>query len=1019
MKFTDIFIKRPVLASVVSLIILLLGLNALRELQLRQYPQLENAVINIQTSYPGASSDLVQGFITTPIQQAVASAEGIDYLTSKSTKGSSTVQVHLKLGFDSSKAMTEVLAKVAQARRDLPSGAQEPVISKSTGDTTALMYISFFSDQMDEAQITDYLKRVVQPQLQTLDGVAQAQILGDKTFAMRIWLNPQKLAAYDLTPQAVSQALNTNSYLTPAGQTKGKYVAIDVEANTDLKSVEEFKNLVIKREANKLVRLKDVASIELGAENNDSAVYFSGKRAVFVAITALPDANPLDVIDRVYKQLPAIEQQLPSALKVKVAYDATQFIRDSIDEVIKTVGEATVIVIFVIFLFLGSVRSVMIPVVTIPLSLVGVCFFMLMMGYSINLLTLLAMVLAIGLVVDDAIVVVENIHRHIEEGLTPYQAALVGAREIATPVIAMSLTLATVYAPIGFMGGLTGGLFKEFAFALSGAVILSGVIALTLSPMMCSKLLVQTNSPMADKLDHLFDGLRNRYQRRLHGVLEFRPVTLLMVIAILFLCGFLYVYSKKELARPEDQGIIFSISHAPQNATFDYVDAFTPELVKTLESFKEGQDFFMVEGMNGDITTTISGLLLKPWSERDKSQMQLVPEMKSKLDKIAGFQSVSFNLPTLPGASGLPIQFVIVSPDDYKVIYQLGQELINKANKSGKFIFLRSDLEFDRPTVTVNVDRAKANELGLNMQDIGQALTTMLSDGYVNRFTVQGRSYKIIPQSQRAFRATAEDLEHYYVKTASGKSIPLSTVTSLKHSVQPNQRSQFQQLNSMMIEGVMRPGVSLGDALTYLSTQAKQIFPKGVAVDYAGQSRQFEQEGNALLFTFFFALILIFLVLAAQFESFRDPLIILIAVPLSLVGALLPIAFGASSINIYTQVGLVTLIGLISKHGILMVQFANQLQVQEGIGKREAIERAAGIRLRAILMTTASMVVGVIPLIIATGAGAASRFDIGLVIAAGLSIGTLFTLFVVPTMYMYLGADHHRHLDNAEPPANA
>jgi len=1006
MKFTDIFVRRPVLASVLSLILLLLGLNALRTLQLREYPQMENAVITIQTSYPGASSKLVQGFITSPIQQAVASAEGIDYLTSNSSKGSSTIQAHLQLGFDSGKAMTEILSKVAEARRQLPEGAQEPVITKSTGGTTALMYISFFSDQMSEAQITDYLKRVVQPQLQTLDGVADAQILGEKTFAMRVWLNPQKLAAYGLSPQDVSRALQTNSYQAAAGQTKGKYVAIDVEADTDLRSVSEFRNLVIKRDGSKLVRLKDVASVELGAENNDSAVYFNGKRAVFVAINALPDANPLDVINRVYKKLPDVEEQMPSALKVKVAYDATKFIRDSINEVIKTVGEATVIVIFVIFLFLGSVRSVLVPVVTIPLSLVSVCFFMLVMGYSINLLTLLAMVLAIGLVVDDAIVVVENIHRHIEEGYAPFRAALLGAREIASAVIAMSITLAAVYAPIGFMGGLTGGLFKEFAFALAGSVLISGFIALTLSPMMCSRLLTAKSGPLAERLDQLFDRLRARYEHRLHRVLEYRPVTLVMVLTLLFACGYLYMVSKKELARPEDQGIVFSMSHAPQNATFDYVNAFTPPLIKALKSFKESEDFFLVEGMNGDVTTTISGLLLKPWSERNKTQMQMVPEVKKKLAEIPGFQSVSFNLPTLPGASGLPIQFVVVSPDDYKVIYQLGQELIQKAMKSGKFIFLRSSLDFNRPAMTVQVDRAKANALGLSMQDIGQALTTMLSEGYVNRFADEGRSYKIIPQVARSFRATEENLKHYYVKTASGKAIPLSTVTHVTRSVEPNQRSQFQQLNALTIEGVPFPGVSLGEALDYLTQQARASFPRGVNVDYAGQSRQFEQEGNALLFTFFFALILIYLVLAAQFESFRDPLIILIAVPMSLFGALVPIAFGLSSINIYTQVGLVTLIGLISKHGILIVEFANQLQRWEGLDKRQAVEKAAGIRLRAILMTTASMVVGVLPLILATGAGAASRFDIGLVVAAGLGIGTCFTLFVVPTMYLYLGTDH-------------
>ncbi|MDX5299830.1 MAG: efflux RND transporter permease subunit, partial [Gammaproteobacteria bacterium] len=750
-----------------------------------------------------------------------------------------------------------------------------------------------------------YIKRVVQPQLQTLDGVAEAQILGDKTFAMRVWLNPQKLAAYDLTPQDVARALNVNSYQSAAGQTKGKHVAIDIEASTDMREVAEFRQLVIKRTEGRLVRLEDVASIELGAENDDSAVYFSGKRAVFVAISALPDANPLDVIDRVYAKLPSLQSQLPDALEAKVAYDATRFIRDSINEVIKTVGEATVIVVFVIFLFLGSFRSVIIPVVTIPLSLIGVCFFMLALGYSINLLTLLAMVLAIGLVVDDAIVVVENIHRHIEEGLTPFQASLQGAREIAAPVISMTLTLAAVYAPIGFMGGLTGGLFKEFAFALAGAVVISGVIALTLSPMMCSKLLRHQTGGLAVKLDALFDRLRLRYQRSLHGTLNYKPVTLVMVVVMLLSCGGLFYFSQKELARAEDQGIIFSMSNAPEYATHDYVSAFTPQLLETLESFVQGGDYFVVQGFGGQTHATISGLLLKPWSERDQTQMALVPQMQQRMNQISGYQSVSFDLPTLPGASGLPIQFVITSALDYQVLYELSQELVAETLKSGKFIFAKTDLKYNRPTVTVDIDRAKAAELGISMQEIGQALTTMLSGAYANRFSVDGRSYKIIPQSDREFRATAEDLKRYHIRTAAGQTVPLDTIARLTPSVEPNQRGQFQQLNAVMIEGVMRPGVSMGEALAYLREKTSEIFPRGVGIEYAGQSRQFMQEGNALLFTFFFALILIYLVLAAQFESFRDPFIIMLTVPLSMTGALGALWLTGGTLNVYSQIGLV------------------------------------------------------------------------------------------------------------------
>ncbi|WLQ11237.1 efflux RND transporter permease subunit [Hahella aquimaris] len=1006
MRFTDLFIRRPVLASVVSLIILLLGLNALKTLQVRQYPQLENAVINISTAYPGASSELVSGFITSPIQQAVASAEGIDYLTSSSNQGSSLVEVHLKLGFDSSTAMTEILSKVAEARRQLPADAEEPVIQKSTAGTTALMYVSFFSQDMSEAQITDYLKRVVQPQLETADGVAKAEILGGKTFAMRVWLNPQKLAAFDLTPQDVARAVGSNSFLSAAGATKGQYITANITADTDLHSVQEFQQLVVKRDDATLVRLQDVATIELDAESDDSAVYFNGNRAVFMAITSLPAANPLEVIDNIYDLMPALEKQLPSALNVKVAYDATKFIRDSINEVIKTVGEATVIVIFVIFLFLGSLRAVMIPVVTIPLSLVGVCFFMLALGYSINLLTLLAMVLAIGLVVDDAIVVVENIHRHIDEGLSPFKAAIIGAREIATPVISMTLTLAAVYAPIGFLGGLTGGLFKEFAFALAGAVIISGVIALTLSPMMCSKLMTETNSKMAIWLDEVFEKLRGAYQRRLHNALNYRPVTLVMVLTMLVSCFYLYQLSNKELARDEDQGIIFSMSTAPVSATHDYVAAYTDEVIKTIETFDERNDYFIVQGADGAANSMFSGMILKTWGERERSQMELVPIMQQRMGDIAGYQSVSFNLPTLPGSSGLPVQFVITTAQDYKVLYELGQELLAEARKSGKFLFVNSDLKFDKPTAHIAINRSKAAELGISMQDIGAALATMLSGGYTTRFSVEGRSYKVIPQVLREYRATAEQLDDYYVRTASGELIPLSTIAEVSKGVEPNKRGQFQQLNSMVVEGVMTPGISLGEALDFLDQKAQTIFPQGYGYEYAGQSRQYKQEGSALIFTFFFALLMIYLVLAAQFESFRDPFIILVSVPMSLLGALIPIAFGVTSVNIYTQIGLVTLIGLITKHGILIVEFANQLQVEQGLSKREAIEQAAGIRLRAILMTTAAMVVGVLPLLFASGAGAVSRFDIGLVIASGLSIGTIFTLFVVPTMYMILGTDH-------------
>lgn len=1013
MKFTDIFIKRPVLASVVSLLIFLFGLNSILTMQIRQYPRMDNTVITITTVYPGANADLIAGFITTPLEGAVASAEGIDYMTSTSTQSVSTISLTIKLNFDPQVAFTDVMSKVQQTLNKLPPQSQQPVIVKSSDTSTPLMYISLDSTDMSPQQITDYATRVVQPQLQTVDGIAKAEILGGATYSMRIFLDPIKMAALNVSPSDVSTVLARNNFLTAAGSTKGEYVAISMTAKTDLNSAEEFSQLIVRSNKNSIIHLHDIGRVELGSQDYNTSVRFDGKKAVFIAITPTPTANPLTVIRDARQLMPSIQHEFPPSLKGTIVYDATNFIRASIKEVIRTILEAGFIVIVVIFLFLGSIRSVLIPVVTIPLSLIGVCTLMFFLGYSINLLTLLAFVLAIGLVVDDAIVVVENVHRHIEEGKSPFNAALIGAREIAIPVIAMTITLAAVYAPIGFMGGLTGALFKEFAFTLASAVIISGIIALTLSPMMCSKILMpETNSGgFVHFLDKKFNQLKIRYQRILHSLLETRAIMLVFAAVVLLVLPYLYTHTPKETAPEEDQGFFFVVGTAPQSATINYIEAFTSAFDTIYKSFPEAEHYFTV-----NMAAPVSGMVLKPWGDRARTEFQLKEELQKKLDDVAGLKAFAVIPPPLPGGgSGTPIQFVIKTTSDFETLFNISNQLIEKARQSGLFIYLDNSLKFNQPEITFDINRAKASNLGLDMQAIGSNLTSALSGNYINFFNLQGRSYQVIPQLDRKFRLSPDQLSQIYVRTSGEKMVPLSTVVTPIEKIQPNSITHFQQLNSATVQAVMMPGTTLGQGLTYLKEEAKNILPKGFTIDFAGQSRQFIQEGSALIFAFFLAIIVIFLVLAAQYESFRDPLIILISVPMSICGALIPLNLGAASINIYTQVGLITLIGLISKHGILIVDFANHLQREKKLDKRTAVEEAAGIRLRPILMTTAAMVFGVIPLLIASGAGAVSRFDIGLVIATGLIIGTGFTLFVVPTMYTYLAADHRHDNENVDP----
>ncbi|HAU1617169.1 TPA: MMPL family transporter [Legionella pneumophila] len=1009
MKFTDLFIKRPVLSIVVSMLIFLFGINSIYKMQIRQYPKMENTVITIMTGYPGADAELIAGFITTPLESAVASAEGIDYMTSSSQQGLSTITLNIKLNFDPQIAFTDVMSKVQQTLNQLPKESQQPVILKKSDSSTALMYISLDSKDMTPQQITDYATRVVQPQLQTVDGVAKADILGGQTYSMRIFMNPIKMAALNVTPADVSAVLASNNFLTAAGSTKSEYVAINVTAKTDLNNVEEFERLIVKSDKGSIIRLRDIAKVELGSQNYDSSVTFNSKKAVFISITPTPTANPLTVINDARKLFPSIVREFPPSLTGTIVYDATAFIRASIHEVMETIIEAAVIVIIVIFLFLGSIRSVLIPVVTIPLSLVGVCTLMLILGYSINLLTLLAFVLAIGLVVDDAIVVVENVHRHLEEGKTPFESAIIGAREIATPVIAMTITLAAVYAPIGFMSGLTGALFKEFAFTLASAVIISGVIALTLSPMMCSKILSEeaTSGKFAIFLDEFFNKLKRVYQNALHSLLDTREMMLLLAGVVILMLPYLYSNTAAETAPDEDQGFFFVMATAPQYATLDYIEAYTKPFDAIYKSFPETENYFTV-----NMSQPISGMVLKPWDQRKKSQFALKQPLQNKLSKIAGLNAFAIVPPPLPGGGGGPaVQFVVKTTNDFQSLMDVSNKLTEKARNSGLFIYIDNSLKFNQPQVEFSINRAKASEMGLDMRALGSSLTSALSGNYINYFNLEGRSYQVIPQLARKFRLTIEQLGQIYVKTLNGTMVPLSTVITPTEKTQPNAATHFQQLNSATIQAVMMSGKTLGQGLEFLQKAAQEVLPKGFTYDYGGESRQFMQEGSALIFAFLFAIVVIFLVLAAQYESFRDPLIVLISVPMSICGALIPLNLGVATINIYTQVGLITLIGLISKHGILIVDFANHLQREKNLDKRAAVEESAGIRLRPILMTTAAMVFGVIPLLIASGAGAASRFDIGLVISTGLLIGTCFTLFVVPTLYTYLAEDH-RHKPN-------
>ncbi|MFK4823230.1 efflux RND transporter permease subunit [Paenochrobactrum sp. BZR 588] len=1003
MSFSDIFIRRPVLATVTSLLILLLGAQGIFQLSVREYPKVDETVITVTTAYAGASADLIQGFITAPIAQAVATTENIDYVTSSSNPSMSTVTVQMKLGANPDAALTEVIAKVNQVRGNLPSESDDPVIVKGTGQNFATMYLAAQNPNMSGEQITEYLERVIQPRMSTISGVAEAQILGGKVYSMRVWLDPIQMAARGITASEVLAAIKASNFLSAPGKTKNEYVASSITMQSTLQTPETFGAMPVKSNGDDIVRLRDIAKVELAAKSNDTIVSFNGSEGTFLGVFPTPAANPIDMAAAVNKELPSIQASLPEGMSIVLVYDATEQISSSIREVFTTIAEAMAIVIVVIIIFLGSFRSVLIPIVTIPISMIGVCFFLYILGFSINLLSLLAMVLSIGLVVDDAIVVLENIHRHIEEGLKPMDAAFKGMKEITSSIIAMTITLAAVFAPLGFTGGLTGSLFREFAFTLAGAVIISGFAALTISPMMCARMLKHGEQTRFQKfIDHYFGRLEAGYERHVSGSLNYRPVTLLIVVSLVGLTGFLFVNTSSELAPEEDSGALFSLFNAPQYATSAYTDLYAKQIDELTADLPELQTRFNIVGMGGGTTQGIALWVLDDWKDRTRSQKEIQTDLTNRIEKVTGVEAFIFAPPSLPGTGGgLPISIALQSTGPSDQVFEVAEEIKNAAQAKGEFIIVQNSMSFNAPQTTVAIDRDRAAALGVHVSEIGATLGVLTAGASFVKFDRDSHSYDVITQVPDDFRANPENLGNYYVRSASGEMVPLSAVIKVTENASPAAIEQFNQLNSATISALPMPGVTTGQGLATLLDVARETMPDGFFIDYSGQSRLEVEQGNTIAIAFGLAVIVIYLVLAAQFESFRDPLIIMMSVPLSIFGAMVPLNLGLGTLNIYTQVGLITLIGLITKHGILMVEFANQ-QRELGLSRREAIIKSAETRLRPILMTTAAMALGVVPLILASGAGAAARYSMGLVIFTGVTVGTVFTLFVVPMFYTYI-----------------
>ena len=1013
MKFTDIFIRRPVLAISISLLIIILGLQAIAKLAVREYPKMTTTVITVTTAYPGADANLIQAFVTSTLEESIAQADNIDYMSSSSAPNSSTITVKMKLNTDPAEALADVLAKVNAVRSKLPSGIEAPTVASSSGGT-GIMYISFRSNKLDSSQVTDYINRVVKPQFFTIEGVAEVQVFGAAEYALRIWLDPQKMASQNLSAPTVMSALSANNVQTAAGNDNGYYVTYRNKVETTTKSVEQLGNLIVASRGDDLVRLRDIATIELNKESDNSRATANGADSVVLGINPTSSANPLTVAEKIRPLFENIKKQLPDSMETDILYDSTIAINSSIHEVIKTIVEATVIVLVVILMFIGSLRAILIPVLTIPISLIGVLMMLQSLDFSINLMTLLALILAIGLVVDDAIVVLENVDRHIKEGETPFRAAIIGTREIAVPVISMTIALIAVYSPMALMGGITGTLFKEFALTLAGAVFISGVVALTLSPMMSSKLLKSNAKPtwMEERVEHTLGKVNRIYEYMLDLVMLNRKSMLAFAVVIFSTLPFLFNSLSNELTPNEDKGAFIAIGNAPSSVNVDYIqNAMQPYMKNVMETPEVSFGMSIAGAPNSNGSLNI--ITLKDWKERSRKQSAVMNEINAKAKSIPEVSVSAFNFPEIDtGEQGPPIAIVLKTAQDYKSLANTAEKFLSAMKASGKFIYTNLDLTYDTAQMTISVDKEKAGTYGITMQQISNTLGSFLSGATITRVDVDGRAYKVISQVKRDDRLSPEAFKNYYLTASNGQSVPLSSLITMKLETQPTSLSRFSQLNAAQISAVPMPGSSTGDAVAWLQQYATDNLPQGYTFDFKSEARQLVQEGNALAVTFALAVIIIFLVLAIQFESIRDPMVIMISVPLAVSGALVSLnilsffGIAGTTLNIYSQVGLITLVGLITKHGILMCEVAKEEQLHHGKTRIEAITHAAKVRLRPILMTTAAMVAGLIPLLYATGAGAVSRFSMGIVIVAGLSIGTIFTLFVLPVVYSYVATEH-------------
>ena len=1003
--FTDVFIKHPVLAIVVNLAILLVGWRTLTSLPVQQYPKIESSQVVVTTVYYGASAETVRGFLTTPIEKAVSAITGVDYVESSSRSGISTVTVHLKLNQNSTAALAEVTARLQEARAELPSEAQPPVVEVQRADRPyASFYLSFTSSQRDIPALTDWLTRTLQPQLSTLQGVQRVVVVGGRPIAMRVWIDPERLAALNLAPGDVQGALRRNNYLAAVGQTKGNLVQVDLLANTDLRSVEDFKNLIVASREGAVVRLRDVARVELGAEEPNFVAKFNNKEAVYLGVYPAVGVNEIEVAHRLSAEMRRLRPTLPPDIDMRLAYDATIFMQDALKEITKTLMETILIVGLVVFLFMGSVRTALVPLVAMPVSLVGAGIFMYAFGFSLNLLTILAIVLAVGLVVDDAIVVVENVERHVREGRSRIQAALVGARELVGPIVAMTITLAAVYAPIGFQGGLTGSLFLEFAITLAAAVVVSGFVAVTLSPVMSSRQVHEAGKEgrLTKLVNRGFDRLRRAYATSLDRALEMRWAIVAASVLVMAAAWPLYTFSRKEMAPIEDQSHISLFFQAPPDASLAAANRASLDVVRAVRAFPENKFMWSLTASWGGF----GGFVARDWKERKRTTQQMYGALYGAVSRVPGLQVFPRLDPPLPTPGQYDVELVLQSDAPPQRMLETANQVVGAGFQSGKFLYVDSDLKIDLPEARVVIDRDRVADLGLDLASVGQELGTLLGGGYVNHFNYFDRSYKVIPQIGEAERATVAPLLDLKIKTPSGEMVPVSTFTHIEASVAPRVLNRFQQRNSVRIYGGVRPGVTKEEGLRVLEHAAAAVAGPSTTLDYVGESRQIRREGNALATTLLFAVVLIYLVLAAQFQSFRDPLIVLLgSVPLAISGALVFSFLDLTTINIYSQVGLITLVGLIAKNGILIVQFANVLQ-SEGIEKLAALKQAAQTRLRPVLMTSVATVFGHLPLVFATGPGSAARNSIGIVLVTGMSIGTFFTLIVVPVFYALIAADH-------------